>query len=411
MKINNTIEPVDITVPGSKSITVRVLIIATFLKQPLLIKNYASCDDSLTLISALKEIGYEITFPAEKELLIAPPIVPNLKPEITINGSAAALRFLLMRLAGWQKMESVITICEQLQQRPMANYLSFIKKLGAEVTINNNIITIKGKSLSYNIAMLRQLKKNISSQYVSALLLSSPLFKEKISISNISSWVSSSYIRLTLAVREQFGLKDESNDYAPLASYTVEPDISSACYFWALGALSNVAVKINCKKSLQPDYDFLKVLEEYGALLEITEDSVLVSSGKRKGITVNMNNMPDQVPTMVIMALLAQERTVIQDIAHLRYKESNRIKLLINELSKIGAKIETDGNDLFIDPLKKSEFRQNNLLNTANDHRLVMSFAMLSLFYPLKLSNVNSVSKSFPLFFRELQKISRRMNA
>ena len=196
--------------------------------------------------------------------------------------------------------------------------------------------------------------------------------------------------------------------YNDLAEYFIEPDYSSACYFWTLGALSKSVVSTNIinKVSLQPDYKFLTILENIGANIIFKKDKISVSRGKLKSITVDMKNMPDQVPTLAVLALFADSKTTITNIEHLKFKESNRIEALITELSRIGAKIQYENGILTINPLDK--IPGNITLNTCYDHRLVMAFHILKIIFPqISITNTSSINKSYPNFLVDIKSLKR----
>jgi len=194
--------------------------------------------------------------------------------------------------------------------------------------------------------------------------------------------------------------------YNDLAEYKIEPDYSSACYFWALGALSRSVVSTNTidKASLQPDYKFLTILEKIGAMIEIGENMISVSHKNLKGISIDMRDMPDQVPTLAVLSLFADSKTTITNIEHLKYKESNRVEALITELSNIGANVKYNNGILTINPLVT--IPKAIILETYNDHRLVMAFHILKiLFSHVSISNVSSVDKSYPKFLEDIKSL------
>ncbi len=155
---------------------------------------------------------------------------------------------------------------------------------------------------------------------------------------------------------------------------------------------------------MQADYEFLSILEKMGAKIVIGEDKISVSRGELIGISVDMINMPDQVPTLAVLALFADSKTTIINIKHLKYKESSRIDALVAELSSIGAKISYNGGMLTINPL--SRIPGNETLGSYNDHRLVMAFHILQMIFPqIIVTNASSVDKSYPNFLNDIKSI------
>ncbi len=425
-----------VTLPGSKSIAIRALIITSFFDTPLKLQNFPDCEDSLTLSLALLELGFSFERKGN-DLTVIPAESYNLHPTIEIKDSAAALRFLLFRLAGWPDMLATVKITPQLEKRPLDPLVDIIRGIGGKIEKTDNSFTVKGSEslslfnknnagifrdritrvihqLPFKKSVLNILHKTapISSQFLSGILLSFPIFKDGISLELKAEQVSASYITLTLKVMESFGIQAEregnritipAQNYHNPGKFRIEEDFSSACYFWAIGALSSKAVGVRtaARSSAQADFGFLKILENMGAQIIRGEDYIAVQGKELHGIKTDMLQMPDQVLTLAVLALFADSPTEIRNIDQLRYKETDRITALIKELSKIGADIRYERKVLIIKPLTSTPVQ--SILNTYNDHRLVMSFSLLALiFEELKLDSGEGLNKSFPTFFDEL---------
>lgn len=418
-----------VSLPGSKSIAIRVLIIATFLREPVRITNFPRCEDCLTLLEALKELGF-VCSGNDDSLTIIPPEKINPNPEIYIKDSAAALRFILFRLAGEEGLKGTVSFSSQLAERPLEPLIELINSMGGDAELTGRRITLKGSgSLSFTgkTGSLIGKYSEMSSQFLSGIIMSAPLFKKGFTIDIPYDQVSASYLDLTLSVMKSFGIdipKDnnrlhissEKNVYRsikPLREFRIEEDFSSACYFWSIGALSSkpVGVRTESLSSQQPDFLFPEMLRKMGAEVTTERDKdsskgffITVRKDKLHGIRVNMKEMPDQVPTLAVLALFADSPTKITNISHLRYKESDRISSLITELRKIAADIRYEDGTLSIKPLK--DLPSETTLNTKGDHRLVMAFTILTLaFKEIRLDLSEAVSKSFPGFFTKLREI------
>jgi len=272
---------------------------------------------------------------------------------------------------------------------------------------------MKGKKLNGGEI---DLQADISSQFVSALMLIAPVYKSRLTINLIGRLVSRSYIEMTAAIMQDFGVKCEffknkiiiesRQEYANPGIYEIEPDFSSAGYFWALGALSNKEVCISCVsgKSLQPDFRFLSILEKMGTNVNRASKSVCISRGSLKGIDVEMKDIPDLVPTLAVLALFADSPSQLRNIAHLKYKESNRISALVSELSRIGANIEFTDESLIIHPLCHQPAYVE--LDAHHDHRLVMAFHILKAVFPcISINNKEAVKKSYAGFFDDFNRV------
>ena len=406
-----------ITLPGSKSIAIRTLIIASYLNTPLKISNFPTSEDALTLLNALQELGFKCLI-EEDQVVVSPPEQINLEPEIEIRDSAAALRFLIFRLAGWSGMKARIRISQQLQKRPLDPLFKIIEAMGGSIFREGEMIRIRGRSaLSFTPQTEKLLVENasLSSQFLSGILLSIPLLAKGIDLLLSAEQVSKPYIDLTLETMRAFGIEFQKEGnrviiahqgYTNPQTFQIEEDLSSACYFWALGALSDKPVGIKAEQitSQQADLRFLDLLQRIGAEVMIDNNAITVRKRELRGIEVDMGDMPDQVPTLAVLALFASSPTGIKNIRHLRYKESDRISALVTELSRIGAELDYRDDILSIKPLQKEP--QKNILHTYQDHRLVMAFSILTSIFPdLQLDSGEAVSKSFPGFFTQLEKV------
>ena len=401
-----------IKLEGSKSILNRILIIASYLKSPIKIINPSSCVDIETMADNLCKLGLKFD-KSPDTWIITPPAKLKRKGKLVIRDSGTAYRFLTARTASIRRSQYIINISDQLKQRPIKQLLDILNKMGAAVEYNGDSLKIKGTLPQGGIL---DVSTDISSQFISSLLLIAPSYKNDLELFLEGESVSRSYIDMTIKVMQDFGVIADfdgsrifiqaGQEYNNINEYTIEPDYSSACYFWALGALSKSVVSTNTlnKISLQPDYQFLTILEKIGAKIEIEQDKINVSRGELKGISIDMRNIPDQVPTLAVLALFADSKTIITNIEHLKYKESNRIEALISELSRTGVNISYNNGILTINPLDR--IPGNEILATYNDHRLVMAFHILKMIFPqLSITNASAVAKSYPNFLNDLKSI------
>ena len=399
-------------IEGSKSIINRVLIIASILNKPLRIYNYSSCEDIKTMQANLTAMGIDFKMNYNfVDLLSSQPPKNNLK--LHVHDSATSFRFLLARMAAWSGVKSTITISPQLQQRPHKPLVDILNKIGADVKQIDDRYKISGCKLSGGVL---DVDASISSQFISALLLISPLMLDDLILNLKGSNASNGYIEMTISIMEQFGVEVKYDNkriyvaagqkYKVIDTYNVETDFSSSCYFWALGALSKKGVNTNyLSVSMQPDHKFIDLLRLMGADIQIEDSKISVKKNKLSGISVDMSNMPDQVPTLAVLAIFADSSTTINNIAHLKHKESNRLKAIKDEFTKLGVEVELTRNSLQINPCKN--INKNVTLKTYNDHRLVMAFSILEKIIPtISLQSVAAVKKSNPHFFKMLNLIS-----
>ncbi len=395
---------------GSKSIIQRVLIISSFLKSPLRIINSSRCEDVQTLIRNLTKLGFN--FQEEgKSLIISPPQKVRNSQELFIQNSGTTLRLLLSRLSMMKDIQVSVDCSIQLKKRPIKPLLEILKKLEANINYQQFPIEINGKILNGGKI---EIPADISSQFISSILLVAPYFNTDLELILKGKIVSRSYIKLTQKIMKDFGAESEfqrnrifvpaNQQYKNPEEYHIEPDFSSACYFWALGALSSnpIYTESSKKMKIQPDFQFLKILSKMGAKIQRKPNYISVSKGNLVGIEIDMKDIPDQVPTLAVLSLFAESKTKIKNIHHLKYKESNRIFGLVKELQKIGCNIKYEKEVLLIHPLKKKPLKAK--LHSYQDHRLVMAFYIFKTKFPyLTISDEQVVKKSYPDFFEDIK--------
>jgi 3-phosphoshikimate 1-carboxyvinyltransferase len=408
------IQPVEkvsgtITVPGSKSYTNRALLIAALadgvsrLEQPLV------SDDTKFMIRALKGFGIKV----EEEpnaFIVSGKAGKLITPEenIFVGNAGTAMRF-LTTFAALVKGHVHLDGDERMRERPLADLLECLGQMGVKaIPVYNNgcpPIDIKGEGVPGGEVTLLG---NKSSQYLTSLLLSAPYFNNDTSILIQGDLTSKSYADITLDIMQTFGVTAENNNYQKFSiqagqiykpqTYKVEGDWSSATYFLAAAAVTGGHITLSGVNpdSVQGDAQFPAVLEKMGCKVKKTSESLQLIGSSLKGITINMNNMPDAVQTLAVIALFAKGETVIEGIGNLRIKETNRIEALANELGRLGAEVKT-GEDFLV--IKPGEYRGAEI-ETYNDHRMAMSFAVAGLKIPgMKIKNPKCVEKSFPDFF------------
>jgi len=254
---------------------------------------------------------------------------------------------------------------------------------------------------------------NISSQFISSILLISPVFPDGLSLVLQNDIVSGTYIDLTIKVMSDFGVKvdrdkniiyiSKNQMYKNMDNYDIEPDYSSLSYFWALGAINRSFVSTDYfpNGSFQSDYNFVEIINKMGSEVSIHSNKIEIRFKKLHGLEVDLKNMPDQVPTFAVLALLADSPTCIRNISHLKFKETDRISALISEISKIGGIIRYKNGNLNIKPLT-SKYK-NVIVNTYSDHRLAMAFSILQKVFPqIEIDSLQSIKKSNPDFSLQL---------
>ena len=399
-----------ITVPGSKSYTNRALLIAGLTDGECRLEKPLVSDDTKYMIRALKAFG--ISVQEEKEAFIVSGRGGKLstpEEDIFIGNAGTTMRFLTTFSAlvpGKTRLDGD----ERMRQRPLADLLHCLTQMGVKaVSANGNgcpPIDIAGGEVPGGEV---QLAGDKSSQYLTSILLSAPYFKNDTCIHIQGDLTSKSYADITLDIMKTFGVsvinesyqrfKVKAGDRYNAQTYKVESDWSSASYFLAAAAVTGGEVTLTDinPHSVQGDAQFTSVLEKMGCRVEKKSNTLQIKGNPLKGITINMNNMPDAVQTLAVTALFAEGETVIQGIGNLRIKETDRILALANELTRLGAEVETGEDYLVIRP---GDYRGAEI-ETYDDHRMAMSFAVAGLKIPgIRIKNPTCVEKSFPDFFQ-----------
>lgn len=410
-KINCTV-----TLPGSKSITNRAFILAALANGKTVLNNALFSEDTVYMSKALKQIGIPISQDEKnKSFIIEGGRIPHGDYELFVGNAGTAMRFLTSYFC---LGEGTFTLDgdPRMRERPIEDLLKALSELGARVSsLNKNgcpPVIIQGQGLKGGSCSISG--KN-SSQYISSILMAGPCSETGVILSTKDGVSSRPYIEMTLNMMERFGVKVERKDYSefrlkkgqylPQKEYLIEPDASSASYFLVAAAILGGKVTLEGlgKNSIQGDSAFIHVLEKMGCEIEAEENRMtLRSDGKLKGLDIDMNAIPDLVPSLAVAALFADSPTRIRNVANLRIKESDRIKALVVEMSKLGGDVKEYDDGLEIFP--KVSYN-NALISTYNDHRIAMSFSIAGLkISGLTIENPQCVSKSFPDFYEYLQK-------
>ncbi len=403
-----------IRVPGSKSMTNRSLICAALAQGESTIRNASDSDDTALLANGLNQLGVLVR--KRDDALIVHGTGGKLyapKFPIPVGNAGTTLRFLIS-LTSLAQGRVVLEGSSRMSERPISDLLDALAMVGVKARAHSGIprYEVEGGTLKGGLALVNGEK---SSQFLSSLLMVSPYATSD----NVIEWEgepsSSSYVDMTLEVMKRFGVEvgrtgnkhfsvRAGQRYRP-AEFLVEPDASGASYFFAAAAITGgeVVVEGLSSMSLQGDIGFIRILESMGCTVsEGTEGIRVKSTGTLSGALVDMNSMPDAVPTLAVTALFASGPTRIRNVAHLKHKESNRLDALATELTKLGARVTVTDDGLEIDPARLTGAQ----LDTYDDHRLAMSFALIGLRVPgVKIENPDCVKKSFPLFWREFEKL------
>ncbi|MFZ7112543.1 MAG: 3-phosphoshikimate 1-carboxyvinyltransferase [Desulfatiglandales bacterium] len=415
MRALKTRSDIDGTVilPGSKSLTHRALIAAALADGKSVLERPLVCEDTTLTAKALRQLGVQMAHEQERMLVTGNGgLFPGFtqRKEIFLGNSGTSYR-LILSIVALGRGDYILTGTPRMNLRPIGHLVRALRSLGVDVDctdqpdhppawvraggIRGGIVSIPG---------------DISSQHVSSLLLACPYAEEDTEIHVTGTLVSGPYVDMTLKTMERFGVSAEREGpdrfkvkagqrYRPRVIH-IEGDVSSASYFWAAAAVTGgrmVTGNITPHETGQGDISFLDLLAEMGCVVTKGTESVTVRGGDLAGIEADMKDIPDMVPTLAAVALFARGKTFIRNVAHLRYKESDRLKAVAREWRKLGAKVDELSDGLVVQgwsPLV------GNLVNPHNDHRLAMSLAVIGLRVPgVFLENDHCVAKSFPSFW------------
>jgi 3-phosphoshikimate 1-carboxyvinyltransferase len=411
-----------ITLPGSKSLSNRVLLLAMLSEGETFIENLLDSDDVRRMIDALAKLKilYEEDRPSKKIRVKGEGgRIPVDKAELFLGNAGTAIRPLTAALTlGHGRF--VLDGIERMRERPIQDLLDGLNQLGAQVRSIDNTgcppVEIIANGLPGGVT---KLSGAISSQYLSAILLASPYAQTPVEIRIKDHLVSIPYVEMTIRLMNRFGVNvDVSEDFksfhinAPQSykspkTYFVEGDASSASYFLAGAAITGGTVTvIGCgTDSLQGDAQFAKIMEMMGAEVQWEANQITVrGSGNLKGIDVDMNEMPDAAMTLAVAALFAKGTTAIRNIYNWRLKETERLKAVSSELKKLGAAVEEGEDYIIIEPPEKLLSAE---IATYDDHRMAMAFSLAACGeVPITILDPSCVSKTFPDYFDQLSKLT-----
>lgn len=418
-KVKKVNQPHDIEtrVPGSKSITNRALLIAALAEGTSVLHGVLFSDDSRHFMQALYDLGFPIHIDEEAEMVTIEGFggeIPNEKAEVYVGSAGTAARFLTAFL-GLSKGKYRMTASEQMKKRPMKELLVALEEMGSEITYEE-----EEYCFPFTIGNFECKKNKItidvekSSQFLSALLISSVLLPQNFMIKMTGSH-GMAYVSMTMRMMQQFGVAIErtitgayrrkhENEYEA-KEYFIEPDVSAACYFYALSPLLHVNVKVKDvhMDCLQGDIKFLKVLVRMGCKVESHEDGVLMIPPKEHflGGSFDFSSFSDQALTLAAIAPFANSKVCIMNIGHIRYQECDRIHAIVKNLAKMGiAAIEQDDN-VFILPGEPAPCE----IETFEDHRVAMAFSLVgTMIDGITIENPSCTRKTFENYFEVLEK-------
>ena len=411
-----------IKLPGSKSITNRVLLMAALGNGVTKLIDPLKSEDTDQMINALIKLGVSVKEVNDDQNSIeikgAEHNFPNKNTNLFLGNSGTTFRPLAAVLA-MMRGDYYLSGIERMHERPIKDLVDALEQMGSSIQYEKNHgyppITINNSSIEISEPI--QIKGDISSQYLTALLIAGPISNNEFNIEVIGDLISKPYIDITLKLLTKFNifynndnwrlfsLKKDSIYRNPTKIF-VEGDASSASYFFAAASLAgSIEIKGINKDSIQGDLKFLDIISKMGAKIEYKSDSIQVSKASNlKGLEIDCIEIPDAAMTLAIMAVFADKPTKLKNIGSWRVKETDRILAMDNELTKMGVEVSTTHDSMTIFPQK--QLNDNISIETYNDHRIAMCFSLFCLKnLNITIQDPNCVNKTYPDYFKDLKSV------
>ncbi|MEX8837485.1 3-phosphoshikimate 1-carboxyvinyltransferase [Salmonella enterica] len=409
-----------INLPGSKSVSNRALLLAALACGKTVLMNLLDSDDVRHMLNALSALGINYTLSADRTrcditgnggALHAPGAL-----ELFLGNAGTAMRPLAAALCLGQN-EIVLTGEPRMKERPIGHLVDSLRQGGANIDYleqeNYPPLRLRGGFTGGDI----EVDGSVSSQFLTALLMTAPLAPEDTIIRVKGELVSKPYIDITLNLMKTFGVEIANHHYQQFVvkggqkyhspgRYLVEGDASSASYFLAAGAIKGGTVKVTGigRKSMQGDIRFADVLEKMGATITWGDDFIACTRGELHAIDMDMNHIPDAAMTIATTALFAKGTTTLRNIYNWRVKETDRLFAMATELRKVGAEVEEGHDYIRITPPAKLQHAD---IGTYNDHRMAMCFSLVALSdTPVMILDPKCTAKTFPDYFEQLARMS-----
>lgn len=400
--------------PGSKSITNRALICAALARGASSLRGALDSEDTRVMTESLRALGIDVSVDVSAQSIDVVGCggqLPVDSADLFVANSGTTIRFLTALATLGQGVYRLDGI-PRMRERPIADLIDALNQLGGHVRSDHDNacppVTVSAAGLRGGPAGIRG---DISSQFLSGLLMAVPYAQNDVELRVDGTLVSQPYVRMTLSVMSSFGIEVDAGDLSGFriaaprcyqgCRYEIEPDASAASYFWGAAAITGGRVKVQglTPKALQGDVAFCDCLARMGCDVSSADDGIVVTGQALHGIDVDMNAISDTVQTLAAVAVFAEGTTTIRGVGHIRHKETDRIGDLARELRKLGAIVDELPDGLRITPaaLHGAE------IETYNDHRMAMSLALVGLRVPgVVIRDPGCTVKTYPRFFDDL---------
>ncbi|MFM0568017.1 3-phosphoshikimate 1-carboxyvinyltransferase [Paraburkholderia caledonica] len=418
-----------VRLPGSKSISNRVLLLAALAEGETTITNLLDSDDTRVMLDALEKLGVRLKRDGDSCVVTGTRGAFTARTaDLFLGNAGTAVRPLTAALAvngGDYRIHGV----PRMHERPIGDLVDGLRQIGARIDYEENEgfppLRIRPAQISAEAPI--RVRGDVSSQFLTSLLMTLPLLRTESGVSTVQvdgELISKPYIDITIKLMARFGIEVERNGwhrfvvpagqrYQSPGTIMVEGDASSASYFLAAGALGGGPLKVEGvgRSSIQGDVGFADALIKMGANLQMGEDWIEVrgvghDSGKLEPIDMDFNLIPDAAMTIAVAALFADGTTTLRNIASWRVKETDRIAAMATELRKVGAKVQEGEDFLVVTPPEK--LIPNASIDTYDDHRMAMCFSLVSLGgVPVRINDPKCVGKTFPDYFERFTALAQ----
>ena len=422
-----------VRLPGSKSISNRVLLLAALAEGETTVRDLLHSDDTERMLDALRILGVKVESLGDNAYRVTGcgGDFPVKEAKLFLGNAGTAFRPLTAALAlsgGSYELSGV----PRMHERPIGDLVDALRQLGADIRYLGNEgfppLQISPSKLAGDTA---QVRGDVSSQFLTGLLMALPLLGRKIKVEVLGDLISKPYIEITLAMMARFGVTVQRDDwssftvkagshYASPREIFVEGDASSASYFLAAGAIGYGSVRVEGvgKTSVQGDVRFSEALEKMGTVITMGDNWIEArASGKLKAIDLDCNHVPDAAMTLAVAALFADGTTTLRNIASWRVKETDRIAAMATELRKVGATVEEGADFIRITPPSppaplpqagEGSLLRHAAIDTYDDHRMAMCFSLVAFGGAgVRINDPKCVAKTFPEYFAEFAKVTQ----
>jgi 3-phosphoshikimate 1-carboxyvinyltransferase len=418
-----------VRLPGSKSISNRVLLLAALAEGATEIRDLLESDDTARMLDALKTLGVGVASLGEHAFRITGVggVFPVKTAELFLGNAGTAFRSLTATLAlsdGHFKLSGV----PRMHERPIGDLIDALRELGADIGYLGDAgfppleIRPLPDGQKFTPGAVVKVRGDVSSQFLTGLLMALPLTGVETTVEVVGELISKPYIEITLATMARFGVRvirdgwrcftvPAGSAYRSPGVVYVEGDASSASYFLALGALGGGPLRVEGvgRDSIQGDVRFAEALAQMGARIDMGPNWIEASAPEAindeqrpvlRGIELDCNHIPDAAMTLAVVALFADGPTTLSNIASWRVKETDRIAAMSMELRKLGARVDTGADFIRVFPLAQAMNWQPAMIDTYDDHRIAMCFSLASCAIPLRINDPQCVAKTFPDYFK-----------